>query len=280
MALMDGNILSGVLWGTVALYTISPAVADDYPVRGAWVYVSSGDSPGNQRKACEAYNRLGLSKLTGDAIGGSEIIVFNSAKRYNFGGYADDITPNISVRRLSDNSFDVVDRWYSDGEGGGRPGPRKRRYVLKIVDSNKIEIKEGRYPSAKYLKCAQNDSPSPNADAHRTSSNLPQKVGQCVETAIRKISDRFGKPVSPLPSKDGFDPGTLVVFENGGSQISYDKETSVLRSKIGDKVRMCLVEIPKDCPPGDDRGRVYNTKNLRTGEAWTLSDSQHRCGGA
>lgn len=274
------SILGLSFWVTGTLCAIYPAIADDYPVKGAWVYVNSGDPPNSQKKACEAYGRLGLSKLTGDAIGGGEIIVFSGSKRYNFGGYADDTTPNISVRRLSDSSFDVVDRWYSDGEGGIRPGPRKKRYVLKVIDPNTIEIKEGRYPAAKYAKCAQNDRSDPNAVAHRASSNLPQKMGQCVETTIRKISDRFGHPLSALPSKDGFDPGTSIYYENGGSQISYDKETSVLRSKIGDRVKMCLVEIPKDCPPGDDRGRVYNTRNLRTGEAWTLSDSQHRCGGA
>jgi hypothetical protein len=36
--------------------------------------------------------------------------------------------------------------------------------------------------------------------------------------------------------------------------------------------------IPKDCPPGDDRGREYTTTNLRTDEAWTLPDSQQMCG--
>lgn len=120
---MNRSILGAVIWIDVTLCAVYPAIADDYPVSGAWVYVSSGDSPDNQKKACEAYSRLGLSKLTGDAIGGGEIIVFVGSKRYNFGGYADDTTPNISVRRLSDSSFDVVDRWYSDREGGGRPGP-------------------------------------------------------------------------------------------------------------------------------------------------------------
>jgi hypothetical protein len=277
---MNRGILAGSFWTAISLLLICPAMAGDYPVRGAWVYVNSGDSPDIQKKACEAYSRLGISKLTGDAIGGSEIIVFRDSKRYNFGGYADDTTPNISVRRRSESSFDVVDRWYSDGEGGGRPGSRKRRYVLKIVDSNTIEIKEGRYPTAKYVKCGQDDGPTPNSHAHRASPNLPQKKGQCVETAVRNILDRFGQPLSPSLPKDGFDPGTSIRYENGGYQVSYSKETSVLRSKIGDRVRMCLVAIPKDCPPGDDRGRVYNTKNLRTGEAWTLSDSQHSCGGA
>lgn len=280
MTFMRKNILSLGLWAASTLCAIYPAIADDYPVKGAWVYVNKSDSADIRKKACETYERLGLSKLTGDSIGGAEMIIFNGSKRHNFGGYADDTTPNISIRRLSDNSFDIVDRWYSDGEGGERPGPHRKRYILKIIDSSTIEIKEGRYPAASYVKCAQNDRTAPNGDTHRASSSLPQKVGQCVETTIRKISDRFGQTLSPFPSKDGFDPGTSIVYENGGHQVSYAKETSVLRSKVGDRVRMCLVEIPKDCPPGDDRGRVYNTKNLRTGEAWTLSDSQHLCGGA
>ena len=126
------SILGLGLWVAGTLCATYPAIAEDYPVKGGWVYVNSGDSPDIRKKACEVYGRLGFSKLSGDAIGGGEMIVFSGSKRYNFGGYADDITPNISVRRLSDGSFDVVDRWYSDGEGGVRPGPRKKRYVLKI----------------------------------------------------------------------------------------------------------------------------------------------------
>jgi hypothetical protein len=51
-------------------------------------------------------------------------------------------------------------------------------------------------------------------------------------------------------------------------------------SRPGDRVSMCLVSIPKDCPPGDDRGRTYKATNKRTGHTWTLPDSEHMCGGA
>jgi hypothetical protein len=108
-------------------------------------------------------------------------------------------------------------------------------------------------------------------------SGLPNAVGQCVETTILTISDRFGNDVRIDPNDRS---GTRVNFSNGGGQVSYAVESSIDRSKVGDKVRMCLVSLPKNCPAGDDRGRVYNTRNLRTGEAWTLSDSQHECGGA
>lgn len=43
---------------------------------------------------------------------------------------------------------------------------------------------------------------------------------------------------------------------------------------------MGLIFVPKDCPPGDDRGRVYETTNLRTHEVWQTHDDPHMCGGA
>ena len=107
----------------------------------------------------------------------------------------------------------------------------------------------------------------------------PARIGQCAMTEIASIGDRFGNALAPTEGKD-FDPGTGVAFANGGVQVSYQREAAIERSRIGDPVRMCLVHIPENCPPGDDRGKVYTTTNLRTGEAWSLADSQHMCGGA
>jgi hypothetical protein len=100
---------------------------------------------------------------------------------------------------------------------------------------------------------------------------LPQRIGQCSETAIKEVSYRLeGAP----------DSGSAVIFGNGGYQVSYDMHAEITRSRRGDPVRMCLVEIPRDCPRGDTRGRIYKTTNLRTGESWELPDSPHSCGGA
>ena len=38
--------------------------------------------------------------------------------------------------------------------------------------------------------------------------------------------------------------------------------------------------VPADCPPGDDRGKIYAPPISGTGESWELPDSQHSCGGA
>jgi uncharacterized protein len=109
---------------------------------------------------------------------------------------------------------------------------------------------------------------------------LPMTVGQCINTTIVDISDRFGGPLSPYPNSDGFDSGSAANMASGGFVISYQKEPVLLHSKRGDRVRMCLVSIPKNCPPNDDRGRQYRIINLRTNESSIMSDSQHMCGGA
>jgi uncharacterized protein len=104
---------------------------------------------------------------------------------------------------------------------------------------------------------------------------LPQQVGQCANTAIATITDRFGEDVRANP-----DSGSAVTFANGGGQVSYDKVDALIQSQIGDPVMMCLVSVPQNCPPGDDRGKIYTTTNLRTQQSWSLPDSQHSCGGA
>ena len=72
----------------------------------------------------------------------------------------------------------------------------------------------------------------------------------------------------------------LKRFANGGYQVSYDTVPEIEESKKGDKVRMCLVSAPQDCPQGDARGKIYRTTNQRTKKSWKLPDSEHACGGA
>lgn len=103
--------------------------------------------------------------------------------------------------------------------------------------------------------------------------DLPTAIGECMTSSIVEITGR-------LQGDTDFDSGTAVVFANDGWQVSYDRELAIIGSRVGDPVEICLVELPQDCPPGDERGKIYTTTNLRTGESWTLPDSQHSCGGA
>lgn len=102
---------------------------------------------------------------------------------------------------------------------------------------------------------------------------MPIAIGACSDSTIEFIGGRVG-------DDDTFESGVAVGYRNGGGQVSYDRVPEILQSKVGDPVRICLVSIPSNCPPGDDRGRVYNTTNLRTGGIWETSDSAHNCGGA
>jgi hypothetical protein len=108
-------------------------------------------------------------------------------------------------------------------------------------------------------------------------SQLPRKVGECAETTITSITDRYGEDLPPR-AKKGADPGTIVRFSNSGVQVSLRRENSIIHSQVFDKVNMCLVEVPQECP-GDLRGRVYRTTNLRTKESWNLANDIKNCGG-
>jgi hypothetical protein len=106
--------------------------------------------------------------------------------------------------------------------------------------------------------------------------NLPKHVGECAATKVQKIETRLVDGAD-RPVKGS---GSAVEFANGGYQVSYDAVPEVEASRPGDPVKICLVSIPRHCPPGDKRGRVYETTNLRTMGVWKLPDSEHACGGA
>ena len=105
---------------------------------------------------------------------------------------------------------------------------------------------------------------------HGKADPLPTEIGSCSNTTIADIGYRLGEP----------DTGSAVSYANGGVQISYDTIPEIHHSKVGDAVTLCLVSLPEDCPPDDDRGKIYRATNLRTGEMWEAPDSQHSCGGA
>jgi hypothetical protein len=99
---------------------------------------------------------------------------------------------------------------------------------------------------------------------------LPIEIGACSETTIADIGYRLGEP----------DTGSAISYDNGGG-------AGLLRHHPGDpsfRGRRCGAAlsgiVPEDCPPGDDRGKIYRATNLRTGESWEAPDSQHSCGGA
>ena len=117
------------------------------------------------------------------------------------------------------------------------------------------------------------------SEGKRPTQGLPRRVGQCTIAKIASISGRVGGELKP-PSSASDSSGSLVQYAGGGLQVSYDYVAALGDSRIGDEVLVCLVSLPKDCPPGDDRGKTYSGTNLRTKGSWILPDSQHMCGGA
>ena len=102
---------------------------------------------------------------------------------------------------------------------------------------------------------------------------LPKEVLTCGGNIISEIGPR-------LENDPELSTGFHVWFKNGGVTVDYDTPDAVRNSKVGDHALICLVYIPKNCPPRDSRGRIYTVTNLRTLESWTAADSQHGCGGA
>src|SRR5215475_1302923 len=83
---------------------------------------------------------------------------------------------------------------------------------------------------------------------------VPKKVGACVETSLKEIATRL---------EGVADSGSLVVYKNNIVGESYDTIKAITKAKVGDKITLCLTSIPKNCPPGDDRGKTYSAFDHR-----------------
>jgi hypothetical protein len=114
-------------------------------------------------------------------------------------------------------------------------------------------------------------------DPASAADRIPVKVGDCARTHVAKLEQRLadGKTGTPVPGS-----GSAITFTDGLYQVSYDEVDAINNSRVGDPVFVCLIELPKNCPPGDHRGKIYTATNLRRLESWTLPDSEHECGGA
>jgi len=133
------------------------------------------------------------------------------------------------------------------------------------------------YPSPpiydRYLECLLAEARRDGGRVRQASSSSFPKVGECYLTRITWIGSRFGDN----PSNDA---GTQVGYDIGLDLVDYSYVAAVARSRVGDQVRVCVHDLPQDCPGYDLRGIEYKSRNLRTDERWIMSDSQHMCRGA
>jgi hypothetical protein len=76
------------------------------------------------------------------------------------------------------------------------------------------------------------------------------------------------------------DSGSAVSYTDGHYQVAYETSPAVQAFRVGDPVRLCVIDLPGHCPPADDRGINFLAVNGRTGDRWEAGDSEHKCGGA
>lgn len=107
------------------------------------------------------------------------------------------------------------------------------------------------------------------------SNDKIERPGRCAKTKITKVTTRFGEPADD----SNVDAGTAIEFENGSRQVSYNRD-GLYGVKPGQLAVVCMMSRLHDCPEGDDRGNLLLTFDLETRTQWTLTDTQHMCGGA
>lgn len=122
---------------------------------------------------------------------------------------------------------------------------------------------------------------------HNNPNNFPKTVGDCVETILMSKNTRF--------------EGVVAGDTGGEVNVMFDNEIALYIQEIqdlpkstnvdkymystsdfaeGDSMKLCLLALPKDCPKGDDRGKVYSVHSHKNNKTFTGVDAWHLCGGA
>ncbi len=109
-------------------------------------------------------------------------------------------------------------------------------------------------------------------------ATLPRTPGTCSLSRIQQVGTRLGDGTQPVGNDPG--SGSAVIEANKAMQVFYDQIPDIDHSRAGDPALVCLIDLPHDCPPDDDRGKVYGVANLRTKGVWSGPDAEHLCGGA
>lgn len=118
-------------------------------------------------------------------------------------------------------------------------------------------------------------------------NSLPKKVGDCVDSSIAEKVTRFegaiageagGEVAVQLKNGVSLYIQSIANFPSSENADKYMFSTNDFLN--GDKVKLCLLELPTDCPKGDDRGKVYSVTNYKNNMSFVGVDAWHLCGGA
>jgi hypothetical protein len=134
--------------------------------------------------------------------------------------------------------------------------------------------------------CANGESKAERPTSEATEmSYLPTQIGDCVETEIVDKFFRLWAPDDPDMPQEEYGIGKEVVLKLPNNFFLYtdligDRALASPDYAAGNPVQLCLLSIPTDCPPGDDRGKEYSLLDRKTGYQAVHIDSWHLCGGA
>lgn len=116
---------------------------------------------------------------------------------------------------------------------------------------------------------------------------LPQKLKACTDLVIDEKTTRFE---GATPGEAGGEVFVIMKHHVGFFVVSVDglsdkdnADKYMFNTKDfakGDKVKVCLASVPKDCPPGDDRGKGYSITNYKNHKTFSGTPDWHSCGGA
>jgi hypothetical protein len=81
---------------------------------------------------------------------------------------------------------------------------------------------------------------------------------------------------------DDFGKEVFINLTNGIGIYSGHGDDFILSGNFasGHKIKACLDSLPRNCPPGDNRGKKYSFYDYFTGSRVADYDSWHLCGGA
>ena len=123
--------------------------SQSYPSQllGAWggrAAFQGDDNPKVAAQACTSYRKNPRS-VQGD------LLVFKGSQKLSYGGYTDYIDKNVSVKQIGSEQWEIKDRHYHDGEGGGKAGYKIITYKVS-VSGQMLTITEGKITS-RYSRC-------------------------------------------------------------------------------------------------------------------------------
>ncbi len=126
-----------------------------------------------------------------------------------------------------------------------------------------------------------------DGEAELDAANLPTEIGACVDGYIGAKNTRFDNAVAGEAGGEVYvwltNEVDLYIVEIANLPEEENPNAYMYTTddfKIGDKINLCLVSVPSECPEGDERGKVYEVTNYKNAKRFTGVDAWHSCGGA